>query len=218
MRLKLTVGLILLTSSITFGQNDSTRQKVNGKYRNFIWFTPSGAKEINGIAIGLTAMPIKIEKQEINGLNVEVGIFNLLAVPLALGGSFIAPFKSDTLEQEVGVFVRKNIYQKDSPIEERINGISISGLGHLGNGEINGLSINGCVFSAIKVNGLSIAGLMNLTYDFRGVKIGLLRNKTTKGKGLMIGLFNNCKDCRGVQLGLINRIGKRTYPLLNVQL
>lgn len=218
MGLKLTIILTLLTSTIVCGQIDSTGQIVKNRTRNLVWFTPSSAKKINGIAIGLTAMPAKIEEQEINGINVEVGIFGLFAVPYTVVGSLIAPFKSDTLEQEAGVLMRKNIYQIDSPIEETINGINISALGHLGSGETNGLSVNGFVLSTNKVDGLSIAGLLNLTYDFTGVKIGLLRNKTTKGKGLMVGLFNNCKDCKGVQLGLLNRIGKRTFPLINVRL
>ena len=38
------------------------------------------------------------------------------------------------------------------------------------------------------------------------------------GKGLQIGLFNSCKEGKVVQIGLLNKIGKRTIPLLNFKL
>ena len=42
-------------------------------------------------------------------------------------------------------------------------------------------------------------------------------NNDYKGTGLQIGLFNRCKDCKGVQTGLLNKMGKRTLTVINAQ-
>jgi hypothetical protein len=51
--------------------------------------------------------------------------------------------------------------------------------------------------------------LKNEFYKFNGLLIAGLLNNTNKGGGGQRGLFNRCKDCKGVQTGLLNKIGKK---------
>lgn len=81
--------------------------------------------------------------------------------------------------------------------------------------KINGLTINGIGAMGQKLNGVSITFGLNNYYKFNGVLIAGLENMSTKGNGVQIGLFNYCKDCKVVQIGLWNKIGKRGLPIIN---
>lgn len=105
----------------------------------------------------------------------------------------------------------------DSPFvfETKITGASICIGGVLGDTKITGLSLNGGISMAEEVVGVEATGVLNLHYSFRGIMIAGLRNKVTTGRGLQIGLFNTCRQGQVVQIGLINRIGKRITPIVN---
>ena len=85
------------------------------------------------------------------------------------------------------------------------------------NSTSNGVSISIVGNGANKMNGLAISGLFNINYQLKGVQIATLHNKTTHARGLQIGLFNSCKTGKLVQLGLINKIGKRALPFINAR-
>jgi len=193
--------------------NDSAAHKMH--VRNIIFCTPVGkTSRINGLALGLAARPwLDADSLEVNGLNIELnpispagGIAAIISAPIAL-------LKKDNNE----------MFNSDSfppPYDKRpstVNGLTVSA-GVWPGTDLNGVSINVAASFANTSDGLEVSGVMNLHYRFSGVMLTLLRNKTTKGKGLQIGLFNSCKEGHVVQIGLLNRIGKRVIPFVNCSL
>lgn len=207
---KIIILIILLVSSLCLqGQSRMNRSK-----RYVLWFTPSGASSIYGLAVGIMADPefTDDDHQEIYGINCEVGpwgAFAFLFVPLT---TMFAPFSSETDPSQF--LWSGNAYLEYEKPEIFIRGLNLSLGGHGGPTQITGISLNGVFTSTIISEGFSAALLMNVTYSFNGVMLSL-RNKATTGKGLMFGMLNNCDDCTGVQIGFLNRMGRRVLPLIN---
>jgi hypothetical protein len=172
------------------------------KTKNIIWFTPCGTNKIKGVAVGLQAMNINGERLIINGLNADIGLGGFIATPYAI---FFA--LSSKKKQSPGFI------EADSA-ETYINGLSIS-MGGEFNVNLNGINIAGGVTGAYSINGISVTGIFTKTKKFRGICISGLHNIALNGRGIQIGLFNNCKDLKGLQLGLWNKSGKRGLPLIN---
>lgn len=187
-------------------QNDSIAvQKANKRYRvrNIIWYMPSGAKEINGVAIGIQATNFDEKRRlKINGVNLDAGLVSIMAWPQALVKSFQSG----------------NNGLDESPLvdtaETSVNGISISFGGELSAG-INGLAINAGVMYSPYINGVSVTGLVTVCGRFKGIMITGFRNMAIEGTGLQIGLLNSCKRLKGLQIGLWNKSGKRGLPFIN---
>jgi hypothetical protein len=192
--------------------------------RDIAWTTPVKKNTtINGLALGLfEAIPWQgAEHLKINGVNTDVSFFGVIMSCYALVGTIATPFSnSDTTNKDFGGITglsKKNIF----PLEEDqdsfptiINGLSLS-FGGLVEARMNGLAINGGISFADAMTGVEITGVMNFHYSFKGVMIAGLRNKVTQGKGVQIALFNSCKKGQVFQIGLLNRIGKRTTPIIN---
>lgn len=88
--------------------------------------------------------------------------------------------------------------------------------------EVNGLQIAGLVNFADEMNGLQIAGLSNTARVLHGLQLAAWCNETDEGCGVQIGLFNNGRQMKGVQIGLLNFLRPkdsdgRFLPLVNAQ-
>jgi hypothetical protein len=211
--------IIILTlysfSNTLYGQDSSKMRQ-----RNFIWTTPVKKNTtVNGIGIGLIqAVPwMGADLLKINGLNLDVSLFGGFGVFYALVGSAFAPFSKNKKTESGGEDISTIKIYTDTASEfaTEIRGVSISLGGAWRDTKINGISLNGGVSFADEINGFEITTVMNLHYEFKGIMIAGLRNKVTKGKGLQLGLFNNCKEGRIFQIGLLNRIGNRILPICN---
>jgi hypothetical protein len=186
-----------------------SRQKV-------VWITPVAKNTtINGMAIGFMAIPwIHADSLKINGLNAEISPFGFIAGIYALAGTFMSPFGRDTVD--AGDLGSNKVFPtEDDWSATTIKGISVSFGGLVRNSKLSGVSINGITCFTNQTSGFEVTGVMNLHYSFRGLVVAGLRNKVTTGRGLQIALINTCKSGRVVQLGLINKIGKRVVPLIN---
>jgi hypothetical protein len=212
--------IVFVCISITSFSQDTISQK--NYTRNFIFTTPVGkTTTINGLALGLSATPwMKADSLRINGVSVDIEPFGVIAGMYALFGTFAAPFqKEDTTSRGMSDIVNSKVFPKeDDYFPTIIRGVSVSIGGQSRLTKMNGFSINGITSFAMEVNGFEITGIMNLHYSFNGVIIAILRNKTTTGNGVQIALFNNCQSGKVFQIGLINKIGKRTLPFLNWRL
>ncbi len=209
----------------SYGQTSDTTDLVH-KTRYGIWVTPvSKNTVIHGVAIGFLAVPMMdAEILVINGLNIEASPFSVFGGVFSIVGTILSPF--DTTSKRTtsinGSEVRDFFpYYMDSissgKPKSAINGLSIS-TGLPGIDKLSGVAVNGVISSPYQMNGFEITGLINLHYSFKGVMVAGFRNKATLGKGLQIGLFNSCREGKVVQIGLINRIGKRTLPFVNFKL
>lgn len=221
----LSTFLVISLSFTCTGQTGNT-DSVSSKIRNGIWLTPVSRYNttINGLAVGLLAGAIMdAEEIYVNGVNLEASPLSVVGGTIVLVGSFISPITTD-LKKTYSPHKNKNLdffpyfIDSASKIQSiKINGLSIStGLPIIN--ELNGVAING-IYSGVEImNGLEITGLINYHYTFNGALIAGFRNKTTRGRGIQIALFNSCLECNAVQIGLINRIGKRVTPLINFSL
>ena len=215
----LLVTLLFFVSITCSGSVDTIRHEY--KIRNAVWFTPVFKNtKINGLALGLYAAPWKeTDHLIINGISIE-------ANPLGLLFGFVYPFfgtivsafinQSDTTIPQQDIIRFRNIYPESSNHITEMTGLSISA------GTIPATGIKGFALTVTTTyadfSGISICGIMNCQYSFKGISIAGLRNKAANAKGLQIGLINAAKDGQVVQIGLINRIGRRTLPFINLKL
>ncbi len=226
--------LLILTTKITFAQ-DTINQQNPFRKEVFYWIkekkqvfaiTPMSKRieEVNGLAFGLGHVDNKlVEKQTVNGLNVEVN-------PVPIVGGFMAFMylmylpeviqkkhhakadgKTQTVEHS---YIIKDF---DTSTYLKINGLSISSGFFCTNTSMNGLNISfGNKFK--NFNGLSVAplgtiadrqigvsvGLINANNDLNGFVVGAY-NQSFKLDGLQIGLVNQTMNNHGMQIGLFNR-------------
>ncbi len=173
--------------------------------KNWAWFTPSNATEINGLNVGLQTSMDDGDSLAINGVNLNVDGLS----------AFIGMFALVHLFTNINVVNMPDTLDK-SNVNTSVTGLSISLGGLLGNGmQVKGVSINGAISAANEMTGLHITGTQNRTDEFKGVVITGITNRAIKGRGVQIGLFNVCKDLKGVQLGLWNVNSKRSLPIIN---
>lgn len=173
--------------------------------RDVVWFTPSQAREINGLGIGLQTMGLNRDSIRISGLNINA---DLLTVMLTLYLPFVPRDSTWRLKNLPDTIAY-------SEAVDKVYGLSLSGGGLIGPGKMYGLAINGLTSMMTVTKGVYITGLYNKVEEFHGVVIAGVGNKSIKGSGLQIGLVNKCKHLRGIQLGLWNVNSKRKLPLIN---
>lgn len=216
---------LLLWLFVLWGNPSYTQDSpVSVHTRNVIWTTPVRKNTIiNGIAIGIqstTGGGANLLK--INGLNIELEPFGIIGGLYAIGGTIASisrhSIPDSMIQGRADLVSRTAFTENNQHATSKIKGVSFSLGGLMDNLELSGVGINGVISFANRVNGIELTGIMNLHYEFNGIMIAGLRNKVTKVNGLQVGLINTCKDGRVVQLGLINRIGKRITPVLNFKL
>lgn len=173
--------------------------------RDVIWFTPSNAREISGLSLGLQTFGLNRDSLKIAGLNLNADI---LSVIFTIYMPFIprdSTWKLENMPDTVAY----------SEAVDKMHGLSISAGGLIGAGYMRGLAFNGLWCQVTVSEGVSITGIYNRIDEFHGLVFAGLGNKSIKGSGLQIGLVNKCKHLRGVQIGLWNVNSKRKLPLIN---
>lgn len=204
-----------------FVQGQQSKDTIHQKVRNVFWTLPvSKNTTINGLAIGLEPRFWgKAKKLKINGLAISAAPWDIVPVTYSLFEA-LASFsrKIDTLPNwKRTSFNSPDLYPEPDSTRDFIltNGLIL--------GSINAAIVSNGVNIVLMntsgtINGLAISGLFNHHYLFRGVLIAGLRNKVTKGRGLQVALFNTCREGYVVQIGLINKIGNRIIPFVNLSI
>ena len=183
--------------------------------RNVLWFTPTRAKQINGLALGsfTSSLFYQNDSLQVNGVLLEANPVTVVGAPYMLMISIVSAFRHDS----IGFFTTGYPDSNRDGATNAVNGLNLSLLGTSLNTTYQGLSISSLFTFAHEVKGLSLTAGMHYIYDFRGVLIAGVINNVNRGKGLQMALINRCDDCKGVQIGLINKMGKRTLPFLNMR-
>ena len=191
------------TSIIFFALTICSNGQINNRFP--IWTFHEKNVNIHGISVGLLTSIISERNTNTNGIRLEL-----------IGLGILAPMIPDYPE-----FGNQR--------SERINGLSLSILGTVGDCLINGLSISAGQIM-YQVNGISFVMFMNLTHKqngimvsgfneshtmnglqlgfnngsskANGVQIAFLLNETEKMKALQIGLVNKSENLRSIQIGL----------------
>ncbi len=196
---KLILISILCYNCISFAQikNDSiTHSK---EVQNFIGFSPSSAKKINGLAFKY--WDDENNQQQING--IEFGLN-----PLTIFFPFLTVIHSIPPTMHTPIAVNKYSTFK------KINGIQL-GIGSLQEAKINGIELNFSGNFRSITKQLSIAPTINKHYELYVLSFSVLGNFDYKVRGVQIALFNKSNNLKGVQIGLWNKNSKRSLPFIN---
>lgn len=209
--------LLLLTSQINYAQ-DSITKEIRRRYltgfatekRTHIFsVSPMSRKTavVDGLVLGFGHIDNKlVERQTINGLNIEVnpapavGAFGLIMGIMYLPETLNKKY-SDTLHQ-----TKKpdfHIPSWDKTPHLKLNGLNLSTGCFFTNTSMNGLNIS-CGNKFENFNGISIALLGTLANRHNGIAIGLI-NGTNDLNGLVVGLYNQSEKLDGLQIGLVNQ-------------
>lgn len=212
--------LLILTSKIVFAQDSILKQgriyKNNfskEKLTHFISVSPMSRKteKVNGLVIGFGHVDNKlVEKQTINGINIEVNpapvIGGMAAFILVISLPEILA-KNRKIRVEDTLFCAKKpdfkIPDWDKSPYLKLNGINISSGCFFTNTSMNGINIS--VANKFKIfNGLSIAPLGTIADTQNGISIGII-NANNLLRGTVISIYNQSLNLNGLQLGLINQ-------------
>jgi len=200
--------LILISSIFSFSQTDTATIDRKSKNRFVIWFIPSAAKNIYGIAIG----PIGSEAicnrpytKYSHGLNIQIPGQGFFQAFYLNNVNFQDSFETNNSD---------STFKIDTiPLRTIHNGILVSPLGTF-TPQVNGLTFSLFMSMGQKVNGLSFNLFWNLYNYINGISISLV-NTTGTMKGMQVGLVNKSANLRGIQFGLWNKNEKRSLPILN---
>ncbi|MGC4104668.1 LA_2272 family surface repeat-containing protein [Ferruginibacter sp.] len=171
--------------------------------RNFAWFLPFNAHEINGLALGLQTCNINGKPVTIRGVNINGDVLSM----------YITMFSFFHVLDAANVNLLNNV--PDTGGLATIQGLGISYGGIADGKDLSGVFINGGVCYSNRVSGIVITGGFNYLNRVKGLAIGGIRNNAIKCTGLQIGLINSCKYLKGLQIGLWNVNSKRKLPLIN---
>lgn len=171
-------------------KNDDTRQYKNTKGTKYVlWFLPTRAHKINGIALGLVNSCENHNYQNeliINGFSFEI-----------LG--------------QFPIMVEQLIFPNRAPMCRsnycKINGIA-TGLS-VGNGLLNGIAFSPTLGYLYNMNGIFISSIHHVSQNANGILAGLM-SRAGKITGLQFGLFTKNKILKGLQIGLSNRTKEKT--------
>lgn len=194
--------LLFCLPAVSFAQKDTIEDDRESRY--ILWTYHEEDVKIHGVSVGLFSTLEKQRNTTTNGIRLEL-----------IGSGALMMFRPQPYE------LRTMVPQEpDLEFYERINGLSISPLGLIGNIDINGVGItachsnqnraNGFFFSffnlmAKEMNGLSIAMFENGFDSFSGVSISGVFSRTHTGNGLQYCIFDNvARRFNGVQIGLWN--------------
>lgn len=203
------ITFALFLNDAAFAQTDSTEKVV----RNAIWFTPSKADVINGIALGIVESTVMYKDQVVNGITINIlspGMMIPAFVPNdVLAECFELAYDSIALDS---LLKAKSI--PDSTRNNYIhNGLVLSGVGLLTD-VVHGVQISPWCCLIDEVDGVCINLMCNWVNQVKGVGIGI-SNDSYSCKGIQIGLINRSFRLNGFQIGLWNRNRKRSLPLIN---
>ncbi|ADR23421.1 hypothetical protein MATR_27290 [Marivirga tractuosa] len=220
--IKFCLSAILIFASIASasGQSDCLEDSVKYKNvymertHNVIGLVPSKARVTNGWAIGWEASLdnhcVHMDSIRINGLHTNVFLPQAYIAAMSL---IMAPFYPRMLLENFDI---DTLTYDDLLIRHKLNGVSISLFEFGKQFAIQGLHVTAFFYNVDKLNGVSITSIAGKYKHFNGVMISGILNKTNNGKGLQIGLINSAAQLNGMQIGLWNRIGKRGFPLINM--
>jgi len=178
--------------------------------RNVIWYTPSKAATINGLAIGPFESNFFEKSQTINGITINGGLVGLFAPFVFANSPTDGCFKVRTGKKVIDSLTKA--YKADT-LRYIHNGLVLSGAGMLTD-KVSGILISPWFGHTKEVNGLVINGVWNWNNKVTGVCIGA-DNECFEMKGIQIGLVNRAVKLKGVQIGLWNKNMKRGLPFIN---
>jgi hypothetical protein len=226
MKTKFLVFLVLLTNFILAQDSMSvSRQRMipqysfdQTKHRHVIGFSPMSRKieKVNGMVFGVGHIDNRfVEKQTINGLNLEVNPAPAIGALMTFMAIMYLP---EIIDKNVGkkreLKVKDTLYVKEDDLVIKnwyktpylkLNGLNISSGCFFTTTSMNGLNIS--FANKFKdFNGISITPLGTMSDNQNGISLGLI-NASNDLNGFVVGVYNQSFKLDGLQIGLVNRAG-----------
>jgi hypothetical protein len=197
--------LILFFCFNSYAQNDSIFYKTHSQIFSL---SPISKKvdKVNGLVFGVGHFEnSRIDKQTINGLNIEV---NGAPIAGAFVGFLSIMYLPEVIKNNNVPITGENDFEKNKGLNTnlklKINGINISTGCFFTSTSMNGLNISvGNIYDDF--NGVSITGIGNISNNHNGIAIGLF-NGNNNLKGMNVGVFNVTYELKGIHLGVINYV------------
>lgn len=187
------------------------------KQTHVIGFSPLSRKieKINGLVFGVGHIDNRyVEKQAINGFNVEVnpapaiGAFMTFIAVMYLPEVISANFGKKRMIKTQDTLAIKEDYLRiknwDKSPHLKLNGLNISTGCFFTTTSMNGLNIS--LANKFQVfNGISVAPLGTISDIQTGMSIGLI-NANNNLNGLVLGVYNQSYKLNGLQIGMLNKV------------
>ncbi|MES2748515.1 MAG: hypothetical protein V4648_09045 [Bacteroidota bacterium] len=213
--------LLILVTKITFAQDSIKTHTSRVRQTDFstekrthiFSVSPMSRKtgKVDGLVLGFGHIDNKlVEKQTINGLNIEVNPAPAVgALALVMGIMYLPESLHkkrqlrviDTLQQTKKPDFHIPSWEKTPRL--KLNGLNISTGCFFTNTSMNGLNIS-CGNKFENFNGISIAPLGTLADCQNGVAVGLI-NANNDLNGFVVGAYNQSEKLDGLQIGLVNQ-------------
>lgn len=213
--------ILILVAKIIYAQDSIVKQdsvwqtNFSTEKRTHVFsISPMSRKteKVNGLVLGFGHVDNKlVEKQIINGLNVEVNPAPIVAGFIAfVYVTYLPEILSKKRKIRVADTLHFNTKKPDFEIPSwnktpnlKLNGINISSGCFFTNTSMNGLNVSlGNKFK--NFNGISIAPLGILAEKQNGISVGLI-NATNDLNGFVVGAYNQSYKLDGLQIGLVNQ-------------
>ncbi len=171
-------------------------------------------KRVNGVQL---AGLFNFNRGNCNGVQAA-GLYNQTADTLnglQLAGLInVAHYSPRFSVQAAGYvnIIRKNKGQDSTAIPPK--SVQLSGFLNRAN-DLEGVQAAGFINTARAVEGVQAAGFINVAKEVKGVQAAGFINKARRVRGFQISVINYTNELHGIQVGLINRSGKRWLPIVN---
>ncbi len=219
-RMRYLIALTCLLPALGWAQTDNEYlDSLESQTRNVIGFVPSKANVINGWAIGygFTLSSPHSSTRTIKGVYTNVQPLNALLLGFASPYLIANPILQ--LTNSRGVSDTTKALKKwipDYDFNDTLNGVALHlfGIGFSDDYVINGVEICPGIINGGQLKGFSLS-LGAEHNEMVGCIISGFYNFLEKGRGVQMALVNDASEFRGVQIGLLNRIGNRVFPFVN---
>src|SRR6218665_430864 len=182
-----------------------------------VWTFHQANANIHGLSVGISQDIPEQKNVVTNGVRVELFGLGIL-LPL-IPQSPIAETEERFREQ------------LSEPPSEKVNGIALSLTGTGCDCRVNGFTagligqflreVNGVSASYLSLvhshKGAQLALVGSANYQMYGLQAGFVGNSSVRARGVPIGIYNEAKDLRGIQIGVWNKNGRRSLPIINWQ-
>ena len=198
----------ILLSTATFSENRIISNKNNNYYKqkrvktmklNITNFLSAAILAAQSMAV-ISAQEMK-STEKLTTFPMQMSIFYPMTTQGNQTVNYRYNFSLNLLYGKIGGLNGVEVSGLVGLVEGNVKGVQIAGLG-AGASNMKGIQVGGLFNGAADATGIQIGGLFNGVADMKGVQIGGLFNGAADATGIQIGgLFNGTADMKGVQVG-----------------
>lgn len=184
------------------------------KIRLPIWTYHSDSTTILGLSVGFT--PVRLGTNTVTvGVKCDFSPIGLLMPLIPQSPLSQSQIEHDTLPSTDSLESVYGITASIGSASGIVNGLNFNGLGGITR-KLRGVSASFHANYDEDMIGFQVAFLANQAFDAKGIQVGAGNCVFGTLRGVQIGIYNRAERGTFLQLGLMNRAGKRHLPLINM--